>query len=49
MSGFATGLLFTLGVIAAIVIVGITIIVCGSKVICALANMISNVFKKGDK
>lgn len=49
MNGFITGLLFTLGVIIAIIIVFLIIAVCGTKIICSIANMISNIFKKGDK
>lgn len=49
MSGFITGLLFTLGVIFAIVLVFLIVTVCGTKIICAIANMISSIFKKGDK
>jgi hypothetical protein len=49
MSGFVTGLLFTLGVIVAIAIIGLTVIICGSKVLCAVANMIASIFKKGEK
>lgn len=49
MSGFITGLLFTLGVIFAIVLVFLIVVVCGSKVLVAIANMIGNIFKKGGK
>ena len=49
MSGFVTGLLFTLGVIFAIVLVFLIVAVCGTKIICAIANVISSIFKKGGK
>lgn len=49
MSGFVTGLLFTLGVIFAIVLVFLIVAVCGTKIICAIANVISSIFKKGEK
>ena len=49
MSGFITGLLFTLGVIVAIITVFLIICVCGTKIICAIANMIGNVFKREKK
>lgn len=49
MSGFVTGLLFTLGVILAIVLVFLIIAICGTKIICAVANMLSSIFKKGGK
>lgn len=47
MSGFIIGLLFTLGVIFAIVLVFLIVAVCGTKIICAVANMLSSIFKKG--
>ena len=49
MSGFITGLLFTMGVIFAIVIVFLIIAVCGTKILCAVANMLATIFKKGGK